>query len=116
MSYSSCLSNLQQPQRQKNRLTLEIAKIVILTTLHLIEHAKFSKQLTLELLHNSMQKCTSEVLLIQVNLARLWSPSSLTPDRYMNDKVINLVAQSESHCQKLRFKTHDVSKSQVQTH
>ena len=63
-----------------------------------------------------MDKSNSKFAMMQVNIDGVSSHSSLSQDRYINDKGIDLVAVSKSHGQMLGFKNYNVYNSRVQTH
>ena len=92
------------------------AKIVMVTTLHLIKNVSFSKKFTFELLQNSMEKSNFKVALMKVNIAGFLLHSVLSLDRRIIDNGIDPVAVSEFNSQMLGSKKYDMSKSQVQTH
>ena len=71
----------------------------MVTILHLMIDAKFSRKFMLKLHQNSLDKPNSKVALTQFNIAGCSWYSSLSLDRQINDYGIDLVAVSESHGQ-----------------
>ena len=88
----------------------------MVATLHLTKDAKFSNKLTLELLQIPMDKFTSKVALLLINIAGFPLQSGFSLDCYIIDYAKDLVAVSEPHGQMSGFKIYHVNKCRAPLH